>query len=271
VLGSYVGADFTDADFEQSKMEGSFQYAIFRGADLSEASFVQQLRGVDAYLGADFTDANFSRQRISQAGFTNASFRGANLSDVSFDNDVRFFGNDFRQANLERTRFKGRALEFADVRQVDFTTMSGATPRLFGAKYDQFTIFRDTNFDPVAEGMEYVPAIPGDTNLDDQISFDDFLLLSDNFGSSCAGTDLDCWQRGDFDLDGLVGFADFLLQAANLTEANALGATSVPEPKAVRILLAGLLLGLALLRRLILATGPHARVSDVRRTSASTS
>ena len=243
--GSFAGADFAGVDFEHSTMEGSFQHAVFHGADLTGASFVRQLRGVDAYLGADFSEANLSGLRISQAGFANASFRGANLSDVFFDNDVRFFGNDFRQANFKNARFKGSDLAFADVRQVDFTTMSGPEIGLVGAKYDQFTIFPWTDFDPVAAGMEFVPARHGDTNLDDELSFEDFFVLSNNFGARCEDDDLACWKRGDFNLDGAVGFTDFLLQANNFKTEHAV---AVPAPKTPRFILAWPLLAVAFQR-----------------------
>jgi len=45
----------------------------------------------------------------------------------------------------------------------------------------------------------------GDTNLDGFVSFQDFLVLSSNFGQAGG------WSDGDFDADGNIGFADFLL------------------------------------------------------------
>jgi len=51
----------------------------------------------------------------------------------------------------------------------------------------------------------------GDANLDGEVGFADFLILSSNFGRQVdvAFTD------GDFDEDGEVGFADFLLLSSN--------------------------------------------------------
>ena len=47
---------------------------------------------------------------------------------------------------------------------------------------------------------------PGDVNLNGDVSFHDFLVLSMNFGQRNVG-----WQDGDVDLDGVIGFSDFLI------------------------------------------------------------
>jgi len=54
----------------------------------------------------------------------------------------------------------------------------------------------------------------GDTNLDGTIGFEDFLVLSQSFGSADAG-----WSQGDFTGDGEVSFADFLLLSAAFGES----------------------------------------------------
>ncbi len=50
----------------------------------------------------------------------------------------------------------------------------------------------------------------GDTDLDGDVDFTDFVALAENFGSASAG-----WMQGNFDLDGRVDFADFVSLAAN--------------------------------------------------------
>gem|GEM_PF-2032472 len=50
----------------------------------------------------------------------------------------------------------------------------------------------------------------GDSNLDRQVDFADFLSLSTNFGEHDR-----TWADGDFNGDGLVSFADFLLLSGN--------------------------------------------------------
>lgn len=60
--------------------------------------------------------------------------------------------------------------------------------------------------------IEPEPArIPGDANEDGKVEFEDFLILSRNFGKQADAV----WGDGDFDGDGKVAFADFLLLAAN--------------------------------------------------------
>ena len=55
-----------------------------------------------------------------------------------------------------------------------------------------------------------VDQIPGDTNGDGVVSFQDFLILSQNFGTTDAA-----FADGDFDGNGTVGFEDFLILAQN--------------------------------------------------------
>jgi hypothetical protein len=75
----------------------------------------------------------------------------------------------------------------------------------------------------------------GDANLDDEVNFADFLILSENFGEAGA------WRDGDFDGDGMVGFPDFLALSANFGEVGNASAASIPEPNAASIALLGLL------------------------------
>ena len=67
--------------------------------------------------------------------------------------------------------------------------------------------------------------LQGDTDLDGDIDFGDFLVLSDNFGSEGGG-----WESGDYDGNGITEFADFLALSTNFTGFQA-AAYSVPEPK----------------------------------------
>ena len=83
--------------------------------------------------------------------------------------------------------------------------------------------------------------IPGDANGDDRVEFDDFLVLSRNFGN--ASND---WTEGDFDRDGLIAFGDFLMLSRNFGTSVA---ASVPEPTAVLPALVGLLCAFRSYRR----------------------
>jgi hypothetical protein len=75
----------------------------------------------------------------------------------------------------------------------------------------------------------------GDTNLDGEVEFDDFLAVSANFGQAGG------WAEGDFNVDEQVNFADFLALSANFGAAANASASSVPEPTAASIALWGLL------------------------------
>lgn len=57
--------------------------------------------------------------------------------------------------------------------------------------------------------MIWLNRIGGDANNDDVVNFQDFLILSWNYGESGGKT----WEEGDFNGDGDVGFADFLILA----------------------------------------------------------
>ena len=77
-------------------------------------------------------------------------------------------------------------------------------------------------------------AAAGDADLDGEVTFEDFLALSANFGE--AGS----WEQGDFDGNGQVDFPDFLALSANFGGA-ANAAAPVPEPASLSITLFGLL------------------------------
>ena len=64
--------------------------------------------------------------------------------------------------------------------------------------------------------------LAGDANRDGRVQFDDFLLLSDNFGRSSVA-----WSEGDFDRDGSVLFSDFLQLSNNF---GSMTSESTPEP-----------------------------------------
>ena len=58
----------------------------------------------------------------------------------------------------------------------------------------------------------------GDANRDGEVGFQDFLVLSANFGNDGD------FSQGDFNDDGEVGFVDFLLLSRNF------GLEHTPEP-----------------------------------------
>ncbi len=65
----------------------------------------------------------------------------------------------------------------------------------------------------------------GDTDLNGEVGFTDFLVLSSNFGTTVTSR----WSDGDFNASGEVDFADFLVLSGNFGQASS-SLQSVPEP-----------------------------------------
>ena len=72
------------------------------------------------------------------------------------------------------------------------------------------------------------PNSMGDATGDGMVAFDDFLILSTNFGGPATSH-----TEGDFNCDGQVAFDDFLVLSTNFGQA--VGAQSVPEPSAASL------------------------------------
>lgn len=86
------------------------------------------------------------------------------------------------------------------------------------------------------------PATGGDINGDGSVSFEDFLILSNNFGNEAS-----LHTEGDLDCNGSVAFADFLVLSNNFGNTSG-AAASVPEPTSA-FLLASCLAGATMIRR----------------------
>lgn len=75
---------------------------------------------------------------------------------------------------------------------------------------------RDGDLDLIASTYRgsliwYENRLVGDADDDGEVSFRDFLVLSQNFGKESDAV----WENGDFNLDGDVSFEDFLLMSNN--------------------------------------------------------
>ena len=91
--------------------------------------------------------------------------------------------------------------------------INAGDPAFEGLQFDQ----RRDPFARIANGRVDIGAfelqpvlLGGDANSDGSVAFDDFLVLSVNFGRKDA-----VWADGDFNNDAEVNFADFLILAAN--------------------------------------------------------
>ena len=72
------------------------------------------------------------------------------------------------------------------------------------------------NHDDATNGEQAsTTAVPGDANLDGNVTFADFLILSRNFGQTLV-----TWNHGDFDGDTIVGLSDFLVLASHFHSGN---------------------------------------------------
>lgn len=90
--------------------------------------------------------------------------------------------------------------------------------------------------------VENYQAIPGDTDGNGIVEFEDFIILSTNFGT------MQEWTGGDFDGNGLVDFGDFLGLSTNFDGVN-VGAQPVPEPNSGLLASFGMLLLLGVRKR----------------------
>ena len=123
----------------------------------------------------------------------------------------------------------------------------GADGELGTGDDQQPDLYYDLTVDGVVDANDLssflasVNRLSGDLDLNGQVEFADFLVLSGNFGSEAL------WSGGDLDGSGLVEFADFLAFSNNFGVSPP-AASSVPEPSAS--LLCGVMLcGLLPLRK----------------------
>ena len=85
--------------------------------------------------------------------------------------------------------------------------------------------------------------VKGDLDLDGEVAFGDFLILSGNFGQPAD------YVGGDLDCDGTVLFGDFLTLSSNFGKSAASSLASVPEPSGMLALSIGAALGFVGARR----------------------
>lgn len=104
--------------------------------------------------------------------------------------------------------------------KVDPDAQASSVDKLFAQDEKQLFALGDSVFFPTygpANGTRFWEidlASPGDADGNRIVNFDDFLILSQNFGqSTTAGA-----REGDFDGDGRVGFADFLILSNYFSE-----------------------------------------------------
>jgi hypothetical protein len=88
-----------------------------------------------------------------------------------------------------------------------------------------------------------VGLLVGDIDGNGHVAFQDFLILSANFGSTMATA-----GEGDLDGDGQIAFSDFLMLSTNFGKSTA-SVASVPEPTCRILIMVGTLSFVWLRRR----------------------
>ena len=182
------------------------------------------------------------------------------LTDAATGNAVEIGTIDNSQGELAVDLSGNIAILFADL----FSSLSNVEELSFGV-FDNLIVTGgstvidplDCNGDGSVDGLDVACAtgatvsdtltaagfLGGDLNLDGEVNFPDFLILSNNFGDATAGG---VYANGDVDLDGTIGFPDFLALSANFGQA-AGTASAVPEPSGLSLGLFAI--GLLVLRR----------------------
>ena len=103
----------------------------------------------------------------------------------------------------------------ADIDLLSVAVRSGVVEELFDVNTDGSVDADDRDF-----WVEVLASSRfGDVDLDGDVEFDDFLVLSANFGR------VDGWASGDFDGSGQIEFSDFFLLSTNFGR----NVVSVPE------------------------------------------
>lgn len=85
--------------------------------------------------------------------------------------------------------------------------------------------------------------VPGDSDLDGDVDWDDLQTLATNFGLQGGG-----WQAGDYDGDGVVGASDYMAVKLHMGTTQPVQSNLVPEPETF-ILLAALVMAGGVVRR----------------------
>ena len=75
-------------------------------------------------------------------------------------------------------------------------------------------------------------ALSGDTDVDGDVDFSDFVNLSSHFGMTDVG-----WAEGDFDHNGEIDFPDFLRLSRNFGETSDPVISNAPEPSSSVLLI----------------------------------
>lgn len=149
--------------------------------------------------------------------------------------DIRAWHVDFEDSELLAPDFDDDGvLSIFDIDALSLAIRTGSTDNRFDVNMDG-----SVNATDHREWIDVVGFKTGDTDLDGNVTFTDFLRLAESFDKQGG------WGQGDFDGSGAVVFTDFLALAANFNTID-VAAAQVPEPQSAFLLLIGVAI---LLRR----------------------
>ena len=161
------------------------------------------------------------------------------LEDNSF---VHFISNEEPNiGHIDGLLTTPNSLYLADISDGGFSLSSNNTGTIYRLRSTLFDRAADVNLDGRVnafdadvfcslsaeerlDALDEVGFFVGDVDFDGQVSFADFLVLSENFGQQFEPGH---YSRGDFDCNGEVAFVDFLVLSANFGSGTV---ASVPEP-----------------------------------------
>ena len=205
IFGSTQGTPLTEAV--------EFMLADYRSANNDED-----------YLLTDWTRVDLSS--LAEADRLYFNLRSSDSGDLGM-NTPAYFAIDQIQL-VDRTLagdFDGDGLASGD----DIDLLCAAVNSSLDPDTYDMNADGELTADDVLAWLDATGQYQGDVNLDGEVEFGDFLVLSAAFGLQEP-----VWTAGDLNCDGDVAFADFLSLSANFglgsTETNALAA--VPEPTA---------------------------------------
>ena len=218
----------------------------FRGLAYGENGFVY---GVDTGNGGsgsvwafDITDGAATKVTdFTDADGTGDSFLVAGIDPVSGDpifEPIQGFGAMAHEDELWVFGNSGQVSAFdlaspttvGDRTDLDFGQMlfdAGAAENpdvaIFGMAADDDTVWvsyesrgegsnRRIGIFSIAPGAGLAEALPGDANLDGEVSFADFLIVQTYFDQPGG------WEQGDFNGDGQVSFIDYLILQTHMGE-----------------------------------------------------